>query len=74
MPCDVQTRLLEAWNVSTHEFSVATAALTGNQIRTMPREQYMELRAKAERARLAYESAGSSLELHCNEHGCVGAR
>jgi hypothetical protein len=70
MSCKIQASLTEVWFAATEQFSASVKAMTGHHIETMSNADYMVLRGKAEKARLASENARMMLELHRKEHGC----
>jgi len=70
MSCEIHNALTQAWSEANKRFSDAVNAMTGDQIGTLSRAEYMVLRGDAEKARVASENAGLVVETHRHEHGC----
>jgi hypothetical protein len=67
--CEERSRLLQAYNDATREFSDRVSALNA-RIGVTPKHEYDLLERAAEDARLKSEQARIAYERHVTDHGC----
>jgi hypothetical protein len=67
--CEERSRLLQAYNNATREFSDRVSALNA-RIGVTPKHEYDLLERAAEDARLRSEQARIAYERHVADHGC----
>jgi hypothetical protein len=67
--CAEKRRLIEIYEAATREFSRTLTVLT-RRMGVLLREEYDEIRAAGERARLRSEEARLQMEKHIAEHNC----
>ena len=67
--CEEGSRLLQAYNDATREFSDRVSALNA-RIGVTPKHEYDLLERASEDARLKSEQARNAYERHVGDHGC----
>ena len=67
--CEERSRLLQAYNDATREFSDRVSALNA-RIGVTPKHEYDLLERASEDARLKSEQARITYERHVADHGC----
>jgi hypothetical protein len=67
--CEERSRLLQAYNDATREFSDRVSALNA-RIGVTPKHEYDLLERASEDARLKSEQARIAYERHAADHGC----
>jgi hypothetical protein len=67
--CEERSRLLQAYNEATREFSDRVSALNA-RIGVTPKHEYDLMERASEDARLKSEQARIAYERHVADHGC----
>jgi hypothetical protein len=67
--CTEKSRLARVWSFAMQDYLRAVMVLH-ERLGVMPRQDYQEIRAYAEKTRLLAEQTRAALEKHTAEHGC----